>query len=413
MTKLADIREEFEKYMVIRDANIIPIALATVIGNALIQRDPLWLMVVAPSSGGKSTFLAPLSGIPTIFFCDDLTEKSFLSGYKVKGKEVSLLKVIGSGMMCFSDFTAILSKNPLSRNEILGQMRLVYDGKFNKRTGTGEIAWQGKIGVLAACTPDIYYILESARSMGERMAYFWLDQPTDEEIIAKQREVNMSSREIADIMHPLYRDYIEGIKVFVGENGVPPLSITPEQEAEIAAAATFCVNAKATVHLDYKTGKPDALVSKPGVGRDRKMFQTLLHALQLMEAYETDNLNAVVTAAHVHIVQKCAWSSVSRERRKVLEILTAYGTPMSASEIGATDDFGLQREGVEKYLWSLFATGIIRKDVQSTMHKWYINDEKTKGFIRSMTGVETKELMLTPEQVADRTFEEYDGKTII
>ncbi len=409
MTKVTDIKAEWTKYMVIKDPFIIDVTLATVLGNALIQRDPLWIVIVAPSSGGKSTYIAPLSGIPTIFFCDDLTSKSFLSGYKLKGKEVSLLKIIGSGMMCFSDLTSILSKNPLERNEILGQLRLVYDGKFNKRTGTGEIAWQGKIGVLAACTPDIYYILESARSMGERMAYFWLDQPTDEEIIQKQREVNMSSREIADIMHPLYRDYIEGIKAFVAENGVPPLSITLEQEAEIAAAATFCVNAKATVHLDYKTGKPDALVSKPGVGRDRKMFQTLLHALQLMEAYETDNLNAVVTAAHVHIVKKCAWSSVSRERRKVLEILTAYDKPMSASEIGATDDFGLQKEGVERYLWALHAVGIIQKHVDGNSHKWSVKEDKIKNFIRSMTGVtEVKELVLTPEQEADRTFDEYD-----
>ncbi len=409
MPKLAAVKAEFEKYMVTRDPYIINMIMATVIGNALVNRDPLWLMVVAPSSGGKSSYLVPLSGLPAIFFADDLTSKSFLSGYKMKGgKEVSLLKIIGSGMLCFSDFTALLSKNVMERAEILGQLRLVYDGTFSKRTGTGEVSWKGKIGVIAACTPDIYYLLESARSLGERNVYYYLDQPTDAEIIAKQREVNMSSREIAENMHPLYRDYIEGVKTFVAQHGIDDLIITTEQEAEVAAAATFCVNAKATVHLDFKTGKPDALVSKPGVGRDRKMFQTLLHALQLMEAYEIDG-KAVVTADMVNVVKKCAWSSVSRERRKVLEILTTYDKPMTATEIGATDGFGLQKEGVEKYLHVLFAVGIIQKDVDGNSHKWYIESVETKNFVASVSGISKKELVLSPDQEANRMFDEYDS----
>ncbi len=53
MTKLADIKKEFEKYIVLKDPYAIDVILATLIGNALIQRDPLWLMIVAPSSGGN------------------------------------------------------------------------------------------------------------------------------------------------------------------------------------------------------------------------------------------------------------------------------------------------------------------------------------------------------------------------
>ena len=405
--KLEGLRTEFEKYMVIKDPLIIDVTLATLIGNALVPRDPLWTMVVAPSSGGKSTFIAPFSGMPAVFFLDDLTEKSFLSGYKVKGKEVSLLKIIGSGVICFSDFTSILSKNPMSRNEILGQLRLVYDGKFAKRTGTGEISWQGKIGTLAACTPDIYYILEQSRSMGERFLYYWLEQPTDEEIIKKQREVNMSSREIAETMHPLYCEYMDGVKNFMAKHGLPELSITEEQEKEVADASVFCVSAKATIHLDYKTGKPDGLVSKPGVGRDRKMFQTLLHALQLMNAYEENNKKASVTDEMVQIVKRCAWSSVSRERRKILEILTVYDKPMTASEIGAAEDFGLQREGVEKYLWALHAVGIISKEIAGNSHRWFIPSDTTKAFVKSLARVEKKELVLSADQDAERTFDEW------
>ncbi len=381
--KLFELKKEWEKYLVTKDPYVVDLILATLIGNSMILRDPIWLMIIAPSSGGKSSFLAPCAGLQTVHFLDDLTEKSFLSGYKVKGKETSLLKIIGSGIMCFSDFTAILSKNPMSRNEILGQLRLVYDGSFSKRTGVGEIKWQGKMGMIGAATPDIYQILEGARSMGERFLYYWMDQPTDEEIVAKQEEVSMSSRQIAEAMHPYYQEYVNSVQEYAQKNGIPALKVTPEQLAEVNRAAIFCVTAKATVHLDFKTGKPDALVNKPGVGRDRKMFQTLLHALQLMNAHER-GVDMGVTSDMVDIIKRCAWSSVSRERRKILEVLTSYDMRLTASQIGAMEDFGLQKEAMERYLWVLHAVGLVQKDTSGNAHKWYIESEATKAFVRSV-----------------------------
>lgn len=386
--KLAAIKTEFEKYIVIRDPWAVELVLATLIGNALIPRDPLWTMLIAPSSGGKSTMLAPAAAVPAVYFLDDLTEKTFLSGYKVKGKESSLLKIIGSGVLCFSDFTSILSKNPLSRGEILGQLRLIYDGTFSKRTGTGEITWKGKMGFLGASTPDIYFQLEASRSMGERFIYYTLEQPSDDEIVRKQETVSLSSKEIAETMQKFYKEYCESIRDYVLKHGLPELKMTPEQQNRVHRAAIFCVAAKATVHLDFKTSKPDALVNRPGVGRDRKMFNTLLHTLQLMDCFETGITDAVLSDDRVALIEKCAYSSVSRERRKILEILTKYNTRMTATQIGATDDFGLQKESVEKYLYVLNAVGLIQKDTNGNTHKWYIEDQMTKDFVAKVSGVE-------------------------
>lgn len=398
--KLADVRTEFDKYIVIRDKWGIEMVLATLIGNSLLQRDPLWTMIVAPSSGGKSTILAPAGSISIVHFLDDLTEKTFLSGYKVKGKEVSLLKIIGSGVMCFSDFTSILSKNDKSRGEILGQLRLVYDGTFSKRTGVGEVKWSGKMGVLAACTPDIYFVLETARSMGERFLYYTLDQPTDAEIVKKQEEVKMSSKDIAEAMKPLYSSYFDSVSAWIGANGIPELVMTDEQMQRVHAAAIFCVAAKATIHLDFKSNKPDALVNRPGVGRDRKMFNTLLQALLVMNCHEVDDAAAGVQEWMIQLIEKCAYSSVSRERRKILEILSAYDTRKSASEIGATDGFGLQKEGVEKYLYALNAVGLIQKDTASSTHKWHIEDQATRDFVLGVSGVQKVDALKRDMEIA-------------
>src|SRR3990167_3480704 len=101
--KLVDIETEFEKYIVIKDKHILRILFATIVGNQVLDRDPLWLMIIGASSGGKTTLLAPCNTIEYLHFLDDLTEKTLLSGYKIKGKEASLLRKIGSGMLCFSD----------------------------------------------------------------------------------------------------------------------------------------------------------------------------------------------------------------------------------------------------------------------------------------------------------------------
>ncbi len=398
--KIQQIQDKFSEYIVMKDPYALQVILGTIIGNGLLPNDPLWVMLVAQSSGGKSTLIAPCAGIQSVYFVDDLTEKTFLSGYKAKGKEMSLLKVIGSGVLCFSDFTSILSKNPVSRGEILGQLRLIYDGTFMKRTGSSEVSWRGKMGFLAAATPDIYYMLEQNRSMGERFLYYSLTTPSDQEIVDKQSQVKTSGREIQEELKPYYSEYIEGVRGFVLKNGLPDFHMTDELTNAVNDAAMFCVSAKATVHLDFKTGRPDALVNKPGVGRDRRMFQTLLKALHLMRCYELDQTDLPPTPDMVAVVEKCAYSSIGPERRKILEILSQYDQPMTASEIGATDDFGLQKEGVEKYLYVLHAVGLVQKETSGNAFSWYIKSQKEKDFIRKVSGV-TQKSMLAPEIMAE------------
>jgi len=392
--KIKDIKEEFEQYIVIRDRWILDVVLGTLIGNAFINRDPLWTMITAPSSGGKSTMIAPAVGVETVFFVDDLTEKTLLSGYKTKdyktGKmvETSLLKVIGNGVMAFSDFTSILAKNANSRAEILTQFKLVFDRKITKYTGTGSSKWEGKIGFLGAATPDIYYQLEYARSMGERFTYYWMEQPTDEQIAEKQASVKISSKDITDIMSPMFKSYCFNVRDWIDKNGVPDLKMTEEQRAKVKQASMFCVKGKATVHTNFKTGKVDQIPNQAGVGRDNKVFDTWLQTLQLMDCYENDDINYPLQDDRIDLIRKFAYSSVNRERRKVLEILAGSSMSLSASQIGTLNGLGLEKDSVEMYLAPLHAVGMIQKEAGHT-HKWYIGDKDVKTFILEVSdGIE-------------------------
>src|SRR3990167_2812333 len=118
--KLQDIKKEFEKYIVVKDKYVFEVLFSTIVGNFVIKKDPIWTMLVAPSSGGKTTLLNPCRIMSTIRFIDDLTENTFLSGFITgKGKQKpSFLHSLGGGIIGISDFTTIMSKNPLSKNAI-------------------------------------------------------------------------------------------------------------------------------------------------------------------------------------------------------------------------------------------------------------------------------------------------------
>lgn len=384
MTKLADIKTEWKKYIVLKDERAVDIMLATTIGNMLLDKDPIWTMVIAPSSGGKTTLLAPITDIPKVYFVDDLTEKTLLSGYKVKGQNQSLLTTIGSGIMAFSDFTSILSKNHVSRGEILSQLKLVYDRKVSKYTGTGGVKWEGKIGFVGCATPDIYYHLESGRSMGERFIYYWLDVPTDEEITLKQRETSISAHEMTNIMKEFYARYYDGVKQWTEKYPNISLKMSNEQEERVRKASIFCVSGKATVHTNYKSGKVDQIPMKASVGRDFKAFEALLLTFQVMFSYETNNPDVEIQDWMIDIVEKCAYSSINRERRAILEIIADSEEELTASQIGTSKGLGLEKEGVNIYLNPLFAVGLIKRNTKSNAFKWYMEDGEIKDFINKV-----------------------------
>ena len=415
--KLSDIKTKWEEFLVLKDHRTLDVIFATLIANRLIDLDPVWTIIVAQSSGGKSTLIAPVTDIPSCFAVDDMTEKTLLSGYKVGGKDNSLLRVIGNGMMIFSDFTSILSKKKESRGEILSQMKLVYDRKVTKYTGTGKSNWDGKIGVLAAATPDIYYHLEEGRSMGERFIYYWMDVPTDDEISRKQSTTTISAKEMTDIMKGYYREYFDGVKAWIDKNGVPTLKMTEAQRERLRQASMFCVSGKATVHTNFKSGKVDQIPHKASVGRDYKSFEAILLGLQVMNCYEHNDPTLGVQDWMIEILEKCGYSSINRERRAILEILAYSDKPLSASQIGASRGLGLEREGVMVYTNPLFAVGLIKRQVESKNNfKWFIEDEWTIEFIKRVSGsvpqIKLKEDEPIPEaliadEAADEEFKEF------
>ena len=59
--KLADLKKEIQQYQYMEDTSIVDVSIASIIANRLKFGDPVWLMIIGASSGGKSQILRPLS----------------------------------------------------------------------------------------------------------------------------------------------------------------------------------------------------------------------------------------------------------------------------------------------------------------------------------------------------------------
>ncbi len=217
--------------------------------------------------------------------------------------------------------------------------------------------------------------------MGERFIYYWLEQPTNQEIMDKQAEHNLSAKEITIRLQDYYQSYFEEVRDFADEAKIE-LKMSDEQKRRVQDAAIFCVNGKAPIHTDFKSGKPDAIPNISGVGRDSKIFDTLLHTFQIMNCFEHTDKDLCVEDWMIDVVEKCAYSSVNRERRKILEILVERNGAMTATQIGASEGLGLEKTSVEIYLHPLHAVGMIKKKTNGNSHTWFIDDPAVISFVR-------------------------------
>lgn len=366
------------------DRGALEVSMAVMCGNAFVGRNPIWVQFVAPSSGGKSTLIAISGGIKINHFLSDMTENTFLSGYKEAGKEASLLKVIGSGVISIPDFTIIAEKE--SFPVIVGQFRDIYDGELNKGTGKGNISWKGKIGMQVGCTPMIYQIMEKYRGLGERYLYYFIKQPTREEMADKISGSRLSDKEKTEYMQQAFLEYYEAIRDFRKEIGDPKnlIELTPQQEERLRFAATFGVVAKGIVRLDFKSGQVDSVPIVAGPGRDLNQLKALLETFLMFQNHDNNTPeNKVVDDRWLNVIEKCAYSSITPERRRIMEILAFADRPLSSSEIGVSRKLGFEKEAVEKRLNPLLALGQVRKIVggSGVSHKWEIASEKDRKFI--------------------------------
>ena len=159
------------RWLELDDDHLPVVVLAAAVAN-WIRGDPVWLLIVAPPSSGKSAFISALNGIDQVYPLSKLTARTFVSGLKVEKGSVSLLEYLSANkknILTLKDFGTILNLASGERNEILAQLREIYDGEFSAAYGTGvKINWKGKLGLIAGATSSVDNMHKWSQELGER-----------------------------------------------------------------------------------------------------------------------------------------------------------------------------------------------------------------------------------------------------
>ena len=149
-------RKTILKWLKLKDPNVIDLALAVVVANKA-PGDPVWLLLVGPSSSGKSEIIRGL------FSCGEhihplggFTANTFMSGFDKKKKAGLLQRLPKVVTLVVKDFGTILVLRHDDKATILQQLREIYDGAYQKEYGNGKVVkWKGRIGLLGAVTTAI------------------------------------------------------------------------------------------------------------------------------------------------------------------------------------------------------------------------------------------------------------------
>ena len=357
---LPELKSEVQKYQYLEDTNIIDVSLASIIATRLKIGNPIWLIIIGASSGGKSQILRPLALSDTKFMhrVDDLTENTFLSGMKLskkdEAKEPSLLHRIGKhGMIVISDLTVIFSKAEASMSAILSQFRMIYDGEMTKMVGTSgdPLTWEGELGILAGSTPSIYRNFETVSDMGERFIYYRMKEYDTHKATKLALGRKLYGKELDTILGGLYEQYLKETVATANQS----IIIGTDIEERIIEVASLAEKIRTSTAMDWKG---DKIVRIPVPAMPMRVALQLIaitKGLAIMRGGKLDEND-------LSIIDWLAYSLANEEKRACLKIICSIAIDTTISTSAVADRIGLDTDIVRNFLQSLAAVGILKRD---------------------------------------------------
>ncbi len=418
-----EIQETFEKFLYlgdptgkdmndIGDPDYIKLCYATIIGNQMPGRKPIWIMLVAPPSSGKTTALNAFDGLklvnsssgekfePTVNI-SDLTENSFASGMNRGDKQTSLLhKIPRGGVLVFKDFTSILSKQEQTRRVIMGQLREIYDGAYVKRTGNGEdVLWKGKAGAIAGVTESVFQHLESMSAMGDRFIMYQVKQPDRKKVLLfklDQEQLGFTESTVMPELKMMSAEYLQRAFDTIGDVNI----VLPKQhQTEIIDVADFCTMVRSGPITHAFTGK---ILFVPQPEMPSRMFDQMLAlgaAFVFMRKMDEPGADDFMQEEDFRIIYKIAFDSIPVVRRMALRYLTVFGGGVDAASLARKLNY--ETEVVASWLAQLNALGVVERVKRSNGGNFWKLNEKYKPIMERLDAIKSTGRTLEDDGVHD------------
>lgn len=352
------------------DLEAVEIAISAAVGHYFREDKPIWLMVLGTSGSSKTSLvLKCLEAFPYCTAQDDLSTSTFLSGLSMgKENQYSLLHNIGtsadrSGILLFPDFTAFMSKRSEEREQVMGQLRRIYDGEFDRTIGNGRLSWTGKVTIIAAATPEVERIWALQRSMGERFVQVrWARGDGIEQAKAAVKQVEHETY-IAETLKKLTHDFI-----FIDERPPKPLPMFKNYE-EIGAIHLAELVARLRVHVPReRDGRREIADVPPEAEAPTRIIKAMG---QLARARATAFSRGEVNPEDFRVSRRIALDSIPPLRKRILDLLAQKD---ETGQVEILEKLALPRSTAIRSLEDMQAIGALTSYEQGVERKWLISD---------------------------------------
>lgn len=343
----------FRNWLYLPDDKPLLAAAGSIAANRM-EGDPVWLLLVGPPGGGKSELVNSFTQLPDVHPASTLTEASLLSGAPrrehAEDAKGGLLNTIGEfGILLLKDFTSVLAMYRDERGRVLAALREIYDGSWTRHYGTDggkTMHWQGRIGLLAGCTPTIDRHYTVMGAMGERFAFYRFPAVDEAEqarhSIAHAGKETEMRQELAAAMTDLLSGKLP-----------KPRVITNDETERLISLGRLIVRARSAVERDNYSREIELVGDPEAPTRFVVVLKRMLEGLEAIgcttdKAWETIN--------------EIAFSSMPQIRRDCLDQLAPVHGQIDTTVVA--EELGYPASTVRRSLEDLTAHGLVHREHQ-------------------------------------------------
>ena len=358
-TYIHGFHDEIRKHLYIHDEEALDIVLATAAAN-FVDGDPVWLLLVGPSGGGKTELLNTFIGSNHCCSISKFTKNTLLSGYTNLAPGNDLLFKIKNKLVVIKDLAPILEMGKDEQREIFSDLRDAYDGYVSKSWGTGQTTtWQGKFGLIAAATNAIDQRSKLFGELGERFIRVNLRTDSKAQTGFAMDRIGSEERFRAKLKE-LGKDFLDHFKIVsLTQSPVAP----PDVIGRISKLGILTAQLRTPVIRN--NSKQIEVLPNPEVGtRLSKQLMRLAQSTAML--YESPKIDG---KADYRLALRVAVDSIPRKRLNLISSL--LGGETSASRISEVTS--IPNSTVQYELEDLRVLGLVNKSSQNST--WEISDD--------------------------------------
>lgn len=347
------------------DPDILRIIFAIYLANRY-DGLPVWAMLIGKPGCGKSELLTSMAEVDETVMVSTLTTNALATGFK--GGENSLLHVLKNNkMLIVKDMSTITEMPPESRSMIFSTLRDAYDGSFVKRTGSVNVVWRGKFGMIGGATPAIEKVRSYDSALGERFlnVKFRTTEEVEDLIQVKSYENSVRQTEMRIALKDATIRFFKTVQLR------KDVEIPQSVVSCIMKSAKSMVKARSAVVRDRYTRDVDEMVTTSEVPT-RVTSQLLLLARACID---------MATDEHtvIRIIQRCCLDSIPSVRIQIMKCLIEGAE--RAEDLRHT--VRMSEPVIKRALEDLWFLKLIDNDLA---HNWKISDKAMENILVN-TGV--------------------------